>query len=86
MHKTRVLFLTRRNETLRRAGGGMEAVNKLRGQDPGGEKAHKELLNPKSEHQGVKKYNQTKDELIEQNSDYKNIFEEQMKLYEEIYK
>ncbi len=58
--------------------GGMEAVNKLMPNDRGNSD-HNALKNNSQNHQGVKKYNETKNELIEVNPKYKQEFEKAKK-------
>lgn len=58
--------------------GGIEAVNKMMPNDSG-DSDHKALKNNNQNHKGVNKYNQTKNELIKVNSEYKQEFEEAKK-------
>src|SRR5690606_14631940 len=53
--------------------GGMDAVNQVMK----GKEAidHSELINENTNHEGVLKYNQTRDELINLNPEYKKVFE-----------
>lgn len=58
--------------------GGIEAVNKMMPNDRG-DSDHKALKNNNQNHKGVNKYNQTKNELIKVNPEYKQEFEEAKK-------